>query len=208
MVREKIHRLKRLDSFGNKTEKLGVEEISRISSQLCLPKHVEREAVRIYRKLIKSGVTKGRSIESVAAACIYISCRLYKVPRTLDEIAKVAKEDKKVIARVYRLVVKKLGLSSKDMLIRPEYYIDKFADELEVSERVKRRALRLLNEAKDKGITSGKNPLGLAASILYIASLLEGERRTQKEIARVAGITEVTIRNRYKELVKELRIRV
>jgi transcription initiation factor TFIIB len=91
---------------------------------------------------------------------------------------------------------------------QPTNFIPRFANSLGLSSRVQRRAIQILDDAKAKGITAGKDPTGLAASSLYISAIMEGERRTQREIAEVAHVTEVTVRNRYKELVRELDLAV
>ncbi|MDO8056746.1 MAG: transcription initiation factor IIB, partial [Candidatus Hermodarchaeota archaeon] len=91
---------------------------------------------------------------------------------------------------------------------QPTNFVPRFAQTLGLSSRVQRRATSVLEHARAKGITAGKDPTGLAASALYISAIMEGERRTQREIAEVAHVTEVTVRNRYKELVRELELAV
>ncbi|AFN03480.1 transcription initiation factor IIB chain b [Pyrococcus furiosus COM1] len=205
-TREKIYRLrkwqKKISSERNLV--LAMSELRRLSGMLKLPKYVEEEAAYLYREAAKRGLTRRIPIETTVAACIYATCRLFKVPRTLNEIASYSKTEKKEIMKAFRVIVRNLNLTPKMLLARPTDYVDKFADELELSERVRRRTVDILRRANEEGITSGKNPLSLVAAALYIASLLEGERRSQKEIARVTGVSEMTVRNRYKELVMKL----
>lgn len=157
---------------------------------------------------VRKGLIRGRSIEAVIAACVYAACRLLKVPRTLDEIADVSRVDKKEIGRSFRFIARHLNLTPKKLFVKPTDYVNKFADELGLSEKVRRRAIEILEEAYQRGLTSGKSPAGLVAAALYIASLMEGEKRTQREVAEVARVTEVTVRNRYKELVEKLNLKV
>ncbi len=181
-----------------------MNELDRLASQLNLPRNVREEAARIYREAVEKGLVRGRSIESVVAAAVYAACRELKVPRTLDEIARYTKSNRKDIARCYRLLLKELGV--KVPTSDPIDFISRIAAALGLSGRVMRKAADILHKARDKGITAGKDPAGLAAAAIYIAALQCDERRTQKEIAQVAGVTEVTVRNRYKELAKELGI--
>ncbi|MET1159433.1 MAG: transcription initiation factor IIB [Thermoprotei archaeon] len=179
-----------------------MNELDRLSDLLHLPRNVREEAARIYRLAVEKGLVRGRSIENVVAAAIYVACRELKVPRTLDEIAKYTRSPRKDIARCYRLLLRELGIRVKTS--DPLDFIPRIAHALGLSGAVMKRAAEIINIAREKGVTAGKDPAGLAAAAVYIATLELGERRTQKEVAQVAGVTEVTVRNRYKELVKEL----
>lgn len=179
-----------------------MNELDRLSDVLLLPRNVREEAARIYRLAVDKGLVRGRSIESVVAAAIYSACRELKVPRTLDEIAKHTRSDRKDIARCYRLLLKELDVRVKTS--DPIDFIPRIAHSLGLSGAVMKKAAEILNIARERGVTAGKDPAGLAAAAVYIASLQVGEKRTQKEVAHVAGVTEVTVRNRYKELTKEL----
>jgi len=212
LTREKMYRLRKWQSRLRVSEAMernlafALSELDRLASHLRLPRYVEEEAARLYREAVRKDLVKGKPIESVIAACVYIACRLLKIPRTLDEVAAVSKVSKKDIGKGYRFIARKLNLTPKRLLVKPTEYVDRFADELELSERVRRRAVELLERAYELGLTSGKSPSGLVAAALYVASLLEGERKTQREVAEVAHVTEVTVRNRYKELVEKLNL--
>ncbi|ASJ00384.1 transcription initiation factor IIB [Thermococcus gorgonarius] len=214
LMREKMYRLRkwqsrlRVSDAAERNLAFALSELDRLASHLALPRHVEEEAARLYREAVRKGLIRGRSIESVIAACVYAACRLLKIPRTLDEIAEVSKVDKKEIGRSFRFIARHLNLTPKKLFVKPSDYVNKFADELGLSEKVRKRAIELLEEAYNRGLTSGKSPAGLVAAALYIAGLMEGERRTQREVAEVARVTEVTVRNRYKELVEKLNLKV
>ncbi|MCD6222074.1 MAG: transcription initiation factor IIB, partial [Thermoplasmata archaeon] len=154
------------------------------------------------RRAIEKNLIRGRSIEGVTAASVYAACRQTGVPHTLDEVAESSKVDRKEIGRTYRFLARELGL--KLMPTSPQDYIERFCSELGLSEDTKTKALEILRQAEEKELTSGRGPTGVAAAAIYIASILCGERRTQREVADVAGVTEVTIRNRYKELAEQL----
>ncbi|ASJ02513.1 transcription initiation factor IIB [Thermococcus profundus] len=214
LMREKMYRLRkwqsrlRVSDAAERNLAFALSELDRLASNLRLPRHVEEEAARLYREAVRKGLIRGRSIESVIAACVYAACRLLKIPRTLDEIAEVSRVDKKEIGRSFRFIARHLNLTPKKLFVKPTDYVSKFADELGLSEKVRKKAIELLEEAYSRGLTSGKSPAGLVAAALYIAGLMEGEKRTQREVAEVARVTEVTVRNRYKELIEKLNLKV
>ena len=179
-----------------------LSELDRTSSSLSLPRSVREDASLIYRNAVNKKLIRGRSIEGVVAASIYTACRRCNLPRTLDEIAEVSKVTKKDIGRNYRFLARELNI--KLAPTSPADYVPRFASKIELSSEAQSKAIEIINNAADKGLTSGKGPTGVAAAALYIASVLLGERKTQRDIAEVAGVTEVTIRNRYKELSEQL----
>ncbi|TFG03485.1 MAG: transcription initiation factor IIB [Promethearchaeota archaeon] len=183
-----------------------MNELDRFSSQLNLSKDLKESAAHIYRKMAIKNLIRGRSIEAMLIASIYLSCRLNHIPKTLDDFLEFAMVDKKKIARCYRLIINELkiniGVSS------PITFIPRFCASLNLSGRTQNRAAELLKLAKKYHITAGKAPTGLAGAALYVAAIQEGERRTQKEISLASGVTEATIRNRYKELIDHLKFEI
>ena len=194
----------RISDATEKNLAFALSNLDRLSSGMGLPRTVRETAAMIYRKAALKNLIRGRSIEGVSAAALYAACRQCLVPRTLDEISSIARMSRKDVGRNYRYVARELGL--KLMPTTPQDYISRFCSELKLSGDVKAKTTEILKEAADKELTSGRGPTGIAAASLYIATVLCGERRTQREIADVAGVTEVTIRNRYKELTKKLYI--
>ena len=180
--------------------------LDRMASGIGLPRTTRETAAMIYRKAALKNLVRGRSIEGVAAAALYAACRQCHVPRTLDEISNIANMSRREIGRNYRYISRELGL--KLMPTSPQDYISRFCGMLSLSGDVQAKTLEILKEAADKELTSGRGPTGIAAASLYIASILCGERRTQRNIAEVACVTEVTIRNRYKELAEKLDINI
>ncbi|HDI03027.1 MAG TPA: hypothetical protein ENF67_00590 [Candidatus Pacearchaeota archaeon] len=182
--------------------RLAMAELRRVASVLDLPNFVKEEASRLYNLVLQRGLVRGRSMEANVAACIYAACRSYNLPRTLDEISAASDVDRKDIGRTFRFIVRKLNLKIKPS--DPRDYIARFASMLHLSPKIQSDALKLLKRKEVSELTSGRGPSGIAAAALYIAALLNDEKRTQREVADVAGITEVTIRNRYKELLDRL----
>ena len=181
-----------------------LSELDRMASGMGLPRTVRETAAMIYRKAALKNLIRGRSIQGVAAAALYAACRQCHVPRTLDEISNAAHIKRKEIGKNYRFIAKELQL--RLLPTTPEDYISRFCSELKLGTEVQVKTLEILKHASEKALTVGRGPTGNAAAALYIASVLCGERRTQREVADVAGVTEVTIRNRYKEIIERLDI--
>ena len=196
----------RVSDAAERNLAFALSELDRITSKLGLPRHVRENAAIIYRGAVEKGLIRGRSIEGVVAAAIYAACRRCRVPRTLDEIAEASRVDRKEIGRTYRFLARELGI--KLTPTNPIDYVPRFASELGLPGEVESKAIQILQQAAEKGLTSGRGPTGVAAAAIYIASVLLGCRKTQREVAEVAGVTEVTIRNRYKELTEHLDIDV
>jgi transcription initiation factor TFIIB len=204
--RQKMQRLRtwnerfRTRDSKERNLKQALGEIDRMASALGLPENVRETASVIYRRALDENLLPGRSIEGVATASLYASARQAGTPRSLDEISGVSRVEKDEIARTYRYVVRQLNLEIQPA--DPESYVPRFASDLGLSEEAERRARELLKSAKQQGIHSGKSPVGLAAAAVYAASLLTNEKVTQSEVSEVANISEVTIRNRYHELLE------
>ncbi|MBS7639122.1 MAG: transcription initiation factor IIB [Candidatus Bathyarchaeia archaeon] len=179
-----------------------LSEITKIVNNLSLPKSVFETSSVIYRKAVKEHLIRGRSIQGISAAAVYIACRQCGLPRTIDEIADAANISKREVGRSYRFLVKELDISVPPL--KASHYISKFSNQLTMQGRVEEIANKILSVASELKLTSGRGPTGIAAAASYVASVLIGEKRTQREIAEIAKVTEVTIRNRYKELIERL----
>jgi len=204
--REKMQRLRtwnerfRTRDSKERNLKQALGEIDRMASALGLPENVRETASVIYRRALDENLLPGRSIEGVSTASLYAAARQAGNPRSLDEIDNVSRVEKDEVARTYRYVVRELKLEVKPA--DPTSYVPRFASDLELTEEAERHARDLLENAKQEGVHSGKSPVGLAAAAIYAASLLANEKVTQNEVSEVANISEVTIRNRYHELLE------
>ena len=205
-----IHRLRtwqkrlRISNAVERNLAIAMGHINRIGNVMGAGNNVREATATIYRKAVKKNLIRGRSIETVVSACIYAACRQCGNPRTLDETASYSGVEKKAIARTYRVLSRQLKLQLTPT--KPEDYLQRFCSELKVSDQVRRRALGLLRDIGDKEASTGHGPTGAAAAAIYISCILCHEHRTQKQISDVSGVTEVTIRNRYRELTTELGI--
>ena len=183
-----------------------MNELERLSSKVSISPPIKEKAAVAYRKALDKGLVRGRSINAVAAAALYAACRKSGSPRTLREIADASLVDKKDVARCYRLLLQELDfhMPTSD----PLTYISKIAEKTGISGKTQGVAIAILRLARQKRVSAGKDPMGLAAAALYIACLQNTERKTQKEISEAAGVTEVTVRNRYKDLVRKLNLEI
>jgi transcription initiation factor TFIIB len=202
----KWHKRASIASSSERNYLIALPELNRVSSYLGIPENIRESAALLYRKCVQNNLIRGRPIETVVQAVIYASCRQAEMPRTLDEIAAISGLPKKEIGRAYRVISHALGL--KIPLTDPAAYIPRYINSLKLSGDAQEKAVQLLKDATKKGLISGRSPTGVSAAAVYIAGALAGERRTQKEVADVAGVTEVTIRNRYRELKEQLNIDV
>jgi transcription initiation factor TFIIB len=203
----RLRKWQRRTMVGNASERNlshAFSELNKLSSQMNLPRSIRERAGMIYRNAAKKNLIRGRSVEAVVVATVYAACRLAGMPRTLDELSKVSRIPRRDIGRTYRFIVRELKL--KMNVPTPLTYITRFCSKLKLSQKVKKKATEILNESIEKELISGRGPVGVAAAAIYIAAVLCDEKRTQRDVADVAGVTEVTIRNRYKELVERLNI--
>ncbi|MGC8622617.1 MAG: transcription initiation factor IIB [Candidatus Micrarchaeia archaeon] len=203
---KKWHKRASIASSNERNYLIAFPELIRVASYLNLPENIRENAALLYRKCVKNNLIRGRPIETVVQAVIYAACRKAGTPRTLDEIATISGMPKKEIGRAYRAISHELDL--KIPLTDPISYVPRYINALKLSGEAQEKSIKLLKEAMRKGLVSGRSPTGVSAAAVYIAGALAGERRTQKEVAEVAGVTEVTIRNRYRELKEQLNIDV
>ena len=208
--RSQMHRLRkwqeriRTKDAGERNLQFALSEIDRMASALGVPRSVREVASVIYRRALKEDLIRGRSIEGVATATLYAACRKEGIPRSLEEISEVSRVERKEIGRTYRYVSQELGLEMKP--VDPKQYVPRFSSELDLSEEVKSKANEIIETTAEQGLLSGKSPTGFAAAAIYAASLLCNEKKTQREVADVAQVTEVTIRNRYQEQIEAMGI--
>jgi len=208
--RSQMHRLRkwqeriRTKDAGERNLQFALSEIDRMASSLGLPRAVRETASVIYRQALKKDLIRGRSIEGVATASLYAACRQEKIPRSIEELQTVARVKRKEIGRTYRYISNELGLQMEP--VDPKQYVPRFCSKLDLDERVENKAKEIIDITVDAGLLSGKSPTGFAAAAIYAASVLCNDKRTQSQVAEVADVTEVTIRNRYQEQINVLGI--
>ncbi|HDQ05165.1 MAG TPA: transcription initiation factor IIB [Candidatus Bathyarchaeota archaeon] len=208
--RAQLHRIRqwqqrsRVSSSIEKNLAVALSEISRISDALNLPKNIVESSAITYRKAVNEGLIRGRSIKGIATAATYLACRQSKLVRTVAELSKVSDIPEKEIASNYRFLVRKLKIFVPP--VRANQHITKLSNQLGLNGRTEGIAHKILIGAKKQKLTAGRGAKGIAAAACYIASIISGDYRTQREFAEAADLTEVTIRNRYREMMKRLKI--
>jgi transcription initiation factor TFIIB len=185
---------------------IATTELKRIGSNLNLPNHVKKTAIRLYIEAFKKKLLRGRSINGMVAACLYFACRERKIPRTLQEILEQTSVNAKNVRRCYRTIIRELNLKAPST--NPISLIPRFVAELSLDAETEKTTIDILQAFTAKYSTSGKDPKGLCAGALYLVCKKRDKRISQKEIANVVGVTEVTLRSRYKELVNKLNIKI
>jgi len=193
----------RMNSSYDRNLAYALQEMEKVASHCEIPRNIKERAAVLYRKCLDKGLMRGRTIEGLIGACIYAACREYNVPRTLDEIViHVPRTGRKELGRIYRLVTRELDLKKRPST--PFDYVDRFCSALKLNVDVIHTVKDILDRADEKRLLSGRVPTGVAAAAIYAACILKKQMRTQREISDVCGVTEVTIRNRYREIVDEL----
>ncbi|GAB7095198.1 transcription initiation factor IIB [Halolamina litorea] len=204
--RERIHRLRTWDErfrtkdAGERNVKQALGEIERMGSALGIAEPPRETAAVLYRRAVDEGLLPGRSIESMATASLYAAARQHGTPRTLVTFAGVSRVERLEIQRAYRYISRELGLSIEPA--DPLQYLRQYASAVGASSEVERLARELLETTKGQGAHSGKSPAGLAGAAVYAAATLANEKLTQEAVSEVAGVSQVTIRNRYQELLE------
>jgi len=183
-----------------------LSEITKVANKLSLPKNVLETAVSIYQKAAKKNLTKGRSIQSVASATLYLACRQCELPITLDEIAQTLAVNKREVGKSYRYLIKELNYSIPPL--QPVQYVTKFSSQFITQEKTEEIMHKILSAVKNNKLISGCRPAGIVAAASYAASILAGENITQKKVADIAQVTETNVRKNYRELEKELTVEV
>jgi len=203
-MKSTITRLRTWDSRSqshaseDKNLRQALSELGRLKDKLTISSSVLEKAAYIYRKALEKKLVRGRSISAMIAASLYAACRETEIPRTLNDVAEAANVKRKDISRCYRLLHQELEL--KMPVVDSIQCIARISSKLEINEKTKRFAVKILKETQERKESAGKDPMGLAAAALYLSCVKNGMSVTQREIADVAGVTEVTIRNRYKGL--------
>jgi len=177
-------------------------ELDRLKDKLGLPNSVIEKTAYIYRKVQERGLVRGRSISATLAASLYIACREMGFPRILKDITAISNIRHRHIAKAYRLLIMELDL--KIPLIDPIKCIIRIANNAKISEKTKRLAIDIMHNIIKSGISAGKDPMALAAAVLYLSCLKTAENKIQRYIADAAGVTDVTLRNRYKNIINQL----
>jgi transcription initiation factor TFIIB len=199
-IRSRVH------SSNDRNLSKAMAELERLSDKVNVSPLIREKAAVIYRKALDKALIRRGSIVSFVAAALYVACRKSGTPRTLSEIAESSLVNRKDVTRCYRLLVQELDFHMP--ISDPLTYVSKIAEKKGISGKTQGVAIGILGEARRKRFATGKDPIGIAAAALYIACLQHNEKITRKEIAEAAGVTGVTVGNRYRALRKQLNLEI
>ena len=203
-MRSRMERLRRWDlriktsTYNNRNLRDAFDQLHTSKDKLGLPDSIVEKTAYIYRKAQQRGLVRGRAISAVLDAAMYIACRELGIPKTLKEIAVANNTKRRTLAKSYRLLITELDI--KIPIIDSTKCIIKISNTANLNEKTKRKAINIMYDLNRKEVPAGKDPMGIAGTVLYIACLYTGEKRTQTDIAQAAGVTEVTLRNRYRQI--------
>jgi transcription initiation factor TFIIB len=204
---------RRLRTWDTRSKSIGADRnfkqafmlLDTMKAKLVIPESVVEETAYIYRKAVDKHMTRGRSITSLILASLYAACRATNTPRTLQDIARAGNIRKGDLSLSYRKLVNSLDLRLQPY--DPIEFVTRVCSIIGVSEKTRRDAINIISKAKEKEIAYGKNPMSLVAGAIYLAVVINMEKKNQVEIAKACGMTNVTIRNRVKSLREELGIK-
>ncbi len=207
LSKKSVNQLKRTQKHvadsKEKTVEPALRKIRDAAESLNIPQETIEDAATLYRMAARAGLVKGRSMDAMVAAVIYAACRRTDVPRTLEEVSRYFSLEEKEVGRSFRFLFRKLGIQIPPP--KPENFVYLICSKLNLPEEIATQAIRIIKIAKRNGATMGREPVGVAAAAVYMACQELGIHRTQRELAQAANVTEVTVRNRYKELIQKAR---
>ncbi|MFW9829839.1 MAG: transcription initiation factor IIB family protein [Candidatus Thorarchaeota archaeon] len=182
---------------------IALPKLNLIKSQLNLPNYIIEDAFTIYISAVKKKLTLGRTINGILSVSLYLALKFHSKPIIINQILSACQISKKKFIYCYKAVIKNVipNLNLRISNFTPQEYINKFYEELHLSINCRNIAIKVVEESKKKGlITSGKDPKGIAAASLYLSSKKNDEQRTQKQICKIANVSEITLRMRLKEI--------
>jgi len=184
--------------------RIALSEMEKLKEKLCLSDAIIERSAYIYRKAARAQLIRGRSINGMVGACVYVACREMDVTRTIVDISNNLQESRNLIAKNYRILFQNLRLTV--CIPDPIRCIIKIANNLDIPENTKREAIHIFDTLKEKKLIAGKKPYSVAAAVIYMAGIKTGVNLSQQKISKVSGITVVTIRNRHKEYIKHVKL--
>lgn len=201
---QRMWRLKRRDTrtklseTGARNLKTALKEMARMADALHVPRGVKEEAIDIYRQTLEEDMIVGQTIDGFVAASLYAACRRTKIPRSLKEVADLSTQDLKTVSRIYRQILRELDMRMP--IDYPMKFVPRIANKVKVTPRTDQLTVEILREARQEKALAGKDPRGMAAAALYMACKHNQEGCTQREVSEAAGTSEVTLRNRLRDL--------
>lgn len=200
-----LRRIIRRDSYLEwkaRNHLIATNELKRVAHNLHVSEDIKKMTMKLYKKAYRLDLVKGRSIPGMVSACLYHMCKLKKSPRAFDEIIRESSVSEEMVKSCYKVLVKKLHLKTSSS--NPVLYLPRFVSNLGLNFEVEKVATKILQSYFEKNKPSGLNPKGFCAGAIYLASKLKSKKITQNQIAREVGISEVSLRSRYNDLLNSI----
>jgi len=196
-----------LRSHGHKKLIKVLQEANRVATRLQLPSRVAETMARIVRQLQSLGMIKKNNVNEYLAAAAVVAARIERHPLTMRDAADILGLNEQDVWKAYRRIVTRLKVRVTTPP-KPQMYVSRIASKLGLSGEVEALATRFTVLLARTGLAQGKPPEALAAAAVYVSSILLDQKRNQLTVAKAIGVTDATIRNRYRDIVDNFYIEV
>lgn len=177
-------------------------QIIDVASILGLDCDISDHAFQLFRDCSSATCLRNRSVEALATAALVQAIREAQEPRTLQEISIAANLPQKEIGKYIKILGEALQLSQPLNSNSISVHMPRFCTLLQLNKSAQELATHIGEVVINKCFCTRRNPISISAAAIYLASQLEDKRKTQAEICKVTGLTEVTLRKVYKELLE------
>jgi len=193
--------------YGSKRLVKVLGELNNVAGRLGYPERVIEDAAAIIRKAVEARLIRSNTLYPYLAVAFYIACKRNGIPKSLNEVMSEFGVSRRELWHAYRKLHSEV-IRTPVRSPKPVTYVPRIVCKLGLPAEVQTKASEILFEAERAGLSAGRGPVGLAAAAVYVASILLDHKRTQREVAEKANITEVTVRNRYREIIDRFYIEV
>ena len=182
-------------------------DISSWCDQFSLPKTISDIAKQLYKRADEEKLLRGKSLDAVIAACIFIACRQAHVPRTFREMCTLTHVPKKTLGQCYKTLEKAFNLAAGAgqttqntradpgaTATNPQDLLARYCNHLGLPHLVQSTASEIILAGKERAFTDGRSPISIASGSIYFTTQLLGVPMPMKELCDVAGVSESTVK--------------
>lgn len=185
-----------------KNLRLAISIINDLVNKLHLPYFIKEEAIKLYRRMMEKASIRKNSVAPTSAALVYLVCRKSRISLPFERVSKESDVSRSNLIGSYMKTIETLKIDVPPPSVEGLALL--FAKKADLTPKTIALARKIAKKLKNEFVDIGKDPNGIAAAAVYTAAKRNEEKATQKEIARIASITEVTIRNRFLEVKKAM----
>ena len=187
----------------SKLIRIAILDLKRISSNLKIPLSIAGQGLYLYKKAHKRRLIQGRDSISFVCSCLYYACRKYELPITLTDIVKETETTIRKVKNAYRVLYRTFNLKVKPLT--PQHFVSRYINELGLGLPIEKQVLEVLQQLPYNFI-NGQNPRKICGGAIYFVGKLNNQKRLQRDIAKVCDVSEASIRDAYKKLIKLVKI--